>query len=253
MKMRQSYLVVSSLSILCSDIAAMRKKQHALMQQFINPIELDATAAPLLEFFCHGQRSAALDPCQWRGVECDERTEIIQSLHITQDSKARQIVVHMDMLPPTVASLYLENIHTLNGWVSSRLPRELKYMCVLGGEIFESLAPQQRNMQLENLPRSMEELILMQFPFHGCVVVDDIPERMRILWIRTTGFQKVFVNVERLSDTLRFFSITNPLLRVEVFDRFGKNARRHLTRTAYAHYMLNETVFGRHIDEMWFA
>ena len=151
-------------------ITAHLEKQSVLMQKVVHESTTfaDSRYFPL---YLHGENAPNPDPCTWSGIECTDNLvttfvmrgvivrEVIDPEEAPSRSRTVQWCADLDWMPPTVQSMHVVNTRMLKGWLAERLPRDLRYMCLIHCNVHKTDALG-RPIALHKLPRRMEELFL---------------------------------------------------------------------------------------------
>ena len=146
-----------------------------------------------------------LDPCSWRGVRCDVGgVETIQA-----DSDRGPALVDMDWIPSTVQFVCLRNLSSVNGWVTHRLPRALQFLSMNTIYAKQWDEAKKRNLNLQTLPRRMEELYVRYGHVYGGLCVDNLPPTLRIICIRHADICEILVAVATFPEELRVLCVDN--------------------------------------------
>ena len=168
-----------------------------------------------------------MDPCSWRGVRCDVRG--VETIHRDQSDFA---LVDMDWIPPTVQFVCLRSITTVNGWVTHRLPRALRFLSMNTIYIEPLLHSKQwdgatkRNINLQTLPRRMEELYVRFGHLIGGLCVDNLPPTMRIICIRHADIREVVMAAATLPEDFQLLCVDNkPEFEMDGGDPVKKTGR----------------------------
>ena len=136
-----------------------------------------------------------MDPCSWPGVRCDaDGVETIQT-HRSHDG-----LVDMDWIPSTVQFVCLRYLSSVNGWVTHRLPRALRFLSMKTIYAEQWDGAKQRKLNLQTLPRRMEELYVQNGHIYGGLCVDNLPPTMRIICIRHHSVQEALVAAATLPE-----------------------------------------------------
>ena len=78
------------------------------------------------------------------------------------------------------------------GWTSRILPRALRYMCLRRCDLAWRADPKNYEIDLQALPQNMEELIVERGWYAGRVVIDHLPETMRLLLLYNEQITRVY-------------------------------------------------------------
>ena len=157
------------------------------------------------------------DPCTWRGVECHDdvvRTLIFQQMWKLQSklftpgppkpfkTLKQEWIVEMRWLPSTVQHIQFQSIKLHRGWSTAALPRELRYMYLkLCSQRFSY--DNSRHMDLQKLPRRMEELIILESWWVGPLLVAGLPATMRLCVFENLGFPRVYIDNAEIPASLK--------------------------------------------------
>ena len=145
------------------------------------------------------------DVCTWNGVRCTDEVMKSISIHLESDTKR---MADIDWLPATTECVHFVGLTFYDRWSASRLPRDLKYMYLYGcGAVAHS---ETHTIDLRRLPRKTEELYLVEADdaLEGSVCISDLPQTMRILYIRESYIRSVYVLYETLPQKLIWACVT---------------------------------------------
>ena len=147
--------------------------------------------------------NAAEDPdiCTWKAIDC---TDGLANSICIQDHGQYDLSVEMEWLPPTLEFIHLESIRVYQELSLTTLPRALKYMCL---SYCIGLTP---CIDCANLPRKMEELILIDSVHSRKIFLCDMPQTMRYVYIcqMPMYIHSIVVNYNSLPVSLHEMRVT---------------------------------------------
>ena len=167
------------------------------------------------------------DICKWRGVEC---TDGVMHTFVWHRQGLTPLGILMEWLPPTLQFLHLDRITMIHGWQPFNLPRALRYLnlndCDRHSTQSSSSLPDAliALSDLRMLPSKMEEFILDNSFFMGQIMLESLPQTMRLLFLRTFFFEKVNIDPLALPDQMEYIVFLNLVANkpVKIFKGFGK-------------------------------
>ena len=163
------------------------------------------------EFLCP-KRPQSYDPCTWNCIQCENN--VMKKLHFTTREPSTQGMIRKaigewkvdaDWLPSTLEEIHFYYIHLVHGWLSERLPRALHYLCFHDCRL--SSKHTDRSVDLRKLPTKLETLIIEGGWLQGLVVLDNLPEVMRICIIRHNDMHRAYVNSLHIPKDLELIAL----------------------------------------------
>ena len=188
------------------------------------------------------------DPCEWRGVTCENGTvkfflwsfmffnEIIDGQRRTT---AKNWFIEMDWLPSTLAAVHLNGIYLIDGWSADRLPRDLRYLYLNNCQPPPSSQERKgyrRDMRLRQLPVGLEELYIFGGWMNGTVLLDGLPQRMKIVHLQSTSLRKAYVRNADMPPYLVIIVLSAGVREVKVKERGNEEPDSRITQVnSYAY------------------
>ena len=175
------------------------------------------------------------DSCSWRGVECTANK--ITSFCMTRVEfkeanahVARAWYVSMDFFPPSVQYIHLNSIRMVNGWLSERLPRDLRYMCLQFSFLPSFHSADRRQINLQKLPSRMEELHSISGWYSGTLMLDALPATMSLISIRNSraDFPSAYVDNQKLPAGLKCINFLGMSANFRLIEISGKKVDERL-------------------------
>ena len=163
------------------------------------------------------------DPCAWRGVTCTDGTIthfLCVSTHHSRNPGTKPWIIDTDWLPSTLLYVHLSSLRVINGWLTKRFPRALRYFhtnCLLP---FGSQTT--REVDLHYLPSKMEELHITGGWCTGRLWIAHLPPSMRLCLIQNYFVKRVTVDNESLPQNLELLMIRGSFGKAKVRSIDGK-------------------------------
>ena len=138
--------------------------------------------------------------CCWVGVFC--AGTIIQRL-LLEETREFQIKLDIRWLPPTLELLHLNAIYLMERLPLKHLPRELRYIGLIGCQcsIDDFIKPNQ--LILQHVPGHLEELHILDGWFIGVISLFGLPESMRIIQVSNTALKTIFVDFQDFPESMQ--------------------------------------------------
>ena len=155
-----------------------------------------------------GSQPQRLDACTWQGITCKDN--VVEMIHVDQSGKPLKLI-DMDWIPPTVQFVCLKDIAAVNGWVTQRLPRALRFLSMNRIYTVQRDGATARSVDLRTLPRGMEELFVRSGDLHGALCIANLPQTMRTILIRHERISEVQVDAAGLPVSIQVISVVNTL------------------------------------------
>ena len=181
----------------------------ALMRRFINPEKHSIEKLPLSMRFDSKRRqhkNVWLSYCEWEFVVCSPNNGIwIDVCTHSESSVRRQRALAVDWLPPSVQYVRIRSMFCYGDWRAERLPRDLRFLYM---ERF-ALCGNSGNatIDLSRLPRKMEELTIWYSWYSGEVVLENLPQTMRHMYLVHDSFKRVYVDARELPNGIEHLFI----------------------------------------------
>ena len=186
-------------------------------QLFRKAIDVDAFRSPSRQYgspIDHFVTDACDLPhiCRWTGVKCIGG--VMNAFYWINEGTTPMGIL-MEWLPPTLAFIRMERITMIHGWQPASLPRELRYFDIEHCSLHNTQSHRSildefvALSDLRMLPSKMEEFILDDSYFKGKLMLNSLPETMRLLYLRTRFAQKVIIDPLTLPETMEYIILLN--------------------------------------------
>ena len=159
--------------------------------------------------------------CFWKGVRCAAGAIRVIEYECDEHEERTSacIVADMDWIPPSTVYFRLTRIQALNGWVTERLPRDMRFLSLTRVRVPKDDDPG-RTINLVNLPSKMEELVVISEWYRGIIYIDRLPKTMRLLQLSNWEHARAYVVLENLPESLEALCVSN----------FVQNSKKRGTR-----------------------
>ena len=162
------------------------------------------------------------DPCTWNGVTCRSGTvvsfvmtavQVVSTGRFVPMFQVKRWTVDMDWLPGSIEVIHLRDILYLKSFCIRRLPRDLRYLCLISCDSTENTVA--RQVDVRNLPRQMEYVYLKDGWFSGPVYIDQLPPKLKFLNISHYSIGTAYIKSVTLPKSLEciFIERTNSFSR----------------------------------------
>ena len=187
-------------------IPKLTEYQSECMRNFIQPnfAYPDEHQKRIWQYLC-ADRPRTNNPCKWRGVTCIDEvmtTFIILGRPGMLRLGSKRLDVNPNWLPSTLESVHLGPLDLSESIEFQKLPRELRYF--FSHNIFtidEEI--RNRRVELRWLPQKLEEFIIFSGQFHATLLIADLPQSMRLLFIRSLSLPYAYVDMITLPKSLK--------------------------------------------------
>ena len=239
------HILLSHLSLLSADAQenCQWPQQLILMQLALEPIlgGPNVTIGRLWHYLRPLQSGSSIDPCSWRGIDCvDGKVHtfiFVQTHEMVEGGKAgfvrEPVLWTLDMrwLPSTLRQIHCDRVQLYHGWQPSQLPRDLRYLCLLGCFLpVDGPVPEGRYIDLSKLPEKMEALIIPGGWWSGPLVVKGLPSTMRLCHIANQELRKAYFDNTKLPASLKFFYVSAVMSKhVKIMEVNGQKLDSRIT------------------------
>ena len=200
-------------SFFCSDLQSgcqsyQRQSMHFFASTPDNFFFENLSYRNILEYFTANE--ANMNLCRWRGVYCVDQKVVSVFLSDTASGS----IVAVEWLPPTVELIHFSGgISLFHGWPTRSLPRNLRYLCL---KSCVSLCVSKDAVDLQALPQQMEELFVTFGWFSGQICINNLPQTMRILYIKTKKNVDAFIWRQKIPESMQVLCIIGDGPRIQV-------------------------------------
>ena len=163
--------------------------QRTLLQKSCNANLLD---------FLQGDCKDNEDICGWQRTGC--RVGALSAIFARAQRPEARLAVDMDWLPPTLEYIHLHYVEFQHTWERMCLPRELRYLYLFACNPIEKILIQ-NTIDFSRLPQKMEEIILLNAPIAGILVLNDLPKTMRLIYVDAL-IERIVVDYNGIPESL---------------------------------------------------
>ena len=184
-------------------------KQYTMMMRCVSPEgHADDLYSIRMWHFLRSNNPRNEDACTWRGVACVDTavtSVLLASTKGSLEAASFSWIIDPDWFPSSAQFVHLRHVRLIKGWMAQRLPRDLRYFCISYGQPYKYAL--KRNLEVRYLPRRMEELHVHDGFSFGTLLITDLPQTMRLCFIKSIFIERAFVDNAQVPDSLEMFVV----------------------------------------------
>ena len=190
-----------------SRIKASEAQQISMEQAFL----MDDNLIEGIEEYFFQRREVEHDCCEWRGAVCTDGvlTTLALAGHIHTSRRVDPVHawrMRLPWLPHTIEYFHAPAVYFFDVFNIEQLPRCLRYFHINDALYMSSVFMKPSSvLNLENLPKGLEELWLMSTTaLFGTVLIPILPPKIRIFVLRSTSLCAAVIHNSGIPSSLEF-------------------------------------------------
>ena len=132
-------------------------------------------------------------------------------------------VVNANWLPSTLQNVHLRTLVVSEGIEVRRLPRELRYFCT--DTMLQMQDKIRDKLDLSQLPRKLEEFLIVGEKFAATLVFQDLPPNIRLLYFSSLYKLQAYVENDKLPKSLGEITIDSTACKIHSLNESAVDKR----------------------------